>query len=131
MKRLLLLGMMSCAGWAQVPTQTPHPAAVKTGFTVKRDVVFARGTKGDLLADIYLPEKRQGKMPAVLQIHGGGWVNGTRGAMSPALEDMAAAGFVGEAGWRCTGCALMRRSTESIRRRLLLRGALRVESLPL
>jgi acetyl esterase/lipase len=96
MKRLLLLlSVMSCAGLAQVPTQTPHPMAVKTGFTVKKDVVFAKGTKGDLLADIYLPEKKQGKMPAVLHIHGGGWVNGMRATMSPALEDMAGAGFVG------------------------------------
>jgi acetyl esterase/lipase len=95
MKKLLLLGVMGCAAWAQVPTQTPHPMAVKTGFTVRKDVVFAKGTKGDLLADIYLPEKKQGKMPAVLHIHGGGWVNGTRATMSPALEDMAAAGFVG------------------------------------
>lgn len=80
---------------AQVPTQTPHPMAVKTGFTVKKDVVYGKGTKGDLLADIYLPEKKQEKMPAVLDIHGGGWLNGTRYTMSPATEDMAAAGFVG------------------------------------
>jgi acetyl esterase/lipase len=91
---LLLCGLAVSAG-AQVPTQTPHPMAVKTGFTVTKDVVYAKGTKGDLLADIYLPEKKQASMPAVLDIHGGGWINGTRYTMSPAMEDMAAAGFVG------------------------------------
>jgi acetyl esterase/lipase len=92
---VLLMAMAVVPAVAQVPTQTPHPMAVKTGFTVKKDVVYAKGTHGDLLADIYLPEKRQAKMPAVLHIHGGGWLNGTRASMSPALEDMAAAGFVG------------------------------------
>lgn len=91
----LLLWMLTVPVVAQVPTQTPHPMAVKTGFTAKKDVVYAKGTHGDLLADIYLPEKRQESAPAVLDIHGGGWINGTRYAMSPATEDMAAAGFVG------------------------------------
>jgi acetyl esterase/lipase len=69
--------------------------AVTTGFTVQKAVVYAQGVHGDLLADMYLPEKKQAMAPAVLHIHGGGWVNGTRYTMSPATEDMAAAGFVG------------------------------------
>ncbi len=52
--------------------------AVTSGFSVKKDVVYAKGTKGDLLADLYLPEKKQENAPAVLHIHGGGWINGTR-----------------------------------------------------
>jgi len=92
---VLLMAMAAAPVLAQVPTETPHPMAVKTGFTVKKDVVYGKGTKGDLLADVYIPEKKQAKMPAVLDIHGGGWVNGTRYTMSPAMEDMAAQGFVG------------------------------------
>jgi acetyl esterase/lipase len=91
----LLLWLLTTPLVAQVPTQTPHPMAVKTGFTMQKDVVYGKGTHGDLLADIYLPEKKQESMPAVLDIHGGGWVAGTRYTMSPATEDMAAAGFVG------------------------------------
>ena len=91
MRCVLLLCLVSVSAWGQAP----HPMAVTSGFSVKKDVVYAKGTKGDLLADLYLPEKRQENAPAVLHIHGGGWVNGTRYAMSPATEDMAAAGFVG------------------------------------
>lgn len=92
MKRIaLVLCLIASAAWSQAP----HPMAVTTGFTAQKDVVYAKGLHGDLLADIYLPEKKQELSPAVLHIHGGGWVNGTRYAMSPATEDMAAAGFVG------------------------------------
>ncbi len=90
-KFALLVCLFSQIAW----TQAPHPMAVTSGFTVKKDVAYAKGVKGDLLADIFLPEKKQENASAVLYIHGGGWINGDRYAMSPATEDMAAAGFVG------------------------------------
>ncbi|MDE1176567.1 MAG: alpha/beta hydrolase [Edaphobacter sp.] len=92
---ILLLGALAAPVLAQIPAGSPHPMAVKTGFTVQKDVVYGKGTNGDLVADIYLPQNKRENMPAVLDIHGGGWSHGTRHDMSPATEDMAAAGFVG------------------------------------
>jgi acetyl esterase/lipase len=92
MRKILLL---FCLLTPVALSQTPHPMAAKTGFTVQKAVVYSQGVHGNLLADIYLPEKKQTSAPAVLHIHGGGWVNGDRYAMSPATQDMAAAGFVG------------------------------------
>lgn len=89
------IGLFLCLASSVMWAQAPHPMAATSGFTVKKSVVYAQGVHGDLLADLYVPEPKREKMPAVLLIHGGGWLNGTRDAMSPANEDMAAAGFVG------------------------------------
>ncbi len=93
MKRFVLLLAVATSVGAQLPQQTPQ--STKAEFTVKKDVVYGKGTHGDLLANIYLPQKKQEKMPAVLLIRGGAWEHGTRDDMSPASDDMAAAGFVG------------------------------------
>lgn len=41
------------------------------------DIVYGSKEKWNLL-DIYLPKKRTGKVPTIINIHGGGWVYGTK-----------------------------------------------------
>lgn len=41
------------------------------------DIRYGRDPKYNLL-DIYLPEKRSGKLPVIVNFHGGGWVYGTK-----------------------------------------------------
>ena len=46
--------------------------------TMQRDVVFGTGGRRDLHCDVYRPPGSQGRAPAVLLVHGGGWRSGDR-----------------------------------------------------
>ena len=53
----------------------PLPAGVK----VERDLLFATHDGIDLKLDLYLPEiKSTDAVPAVIWVHGGGWLNGSK-----------------------------------------------------
>ncbi len=57
-------------------------------------VPFAQGESGPLLADMYLPQQ-QGRLPAILFIHGGGWTMGKRDSWDKLIVPFAARGYVG------------------------------------
>lgn len=69
----------------------------RPGVKVVRDVEFARVDGRPLLADFYLPTApASGPRPAVIQVHGGAWVVGSRREQGiPLLTHLAANGFVG------------------------------------
>ena len=46
--------------------------------TVEYDVVFGHGGGRDLKCNVYMPPQQGSARPAVLLIHGGGWVSGDR-----------------------------------------------------
>jgi acetyl esterase/lipase len=54
-------------------------AAAETGrVTVEHDVVFGTGGGRDLKCNVYVPPQPGAGRPAVLLVHGGGWVQGDR-----------------------------------------------------
>lgn len=55
---------------ADLPTEIPEVERIN-------DLSYGPDPKWHLL-DIYLPKKRQGKVPVIISIHGGGWVYGTK-----------------------------------------------------
>ncbi len=69
----------------------------RPGVKVVRGVEFARVDGRPLLADFYLPrDPATGPRPAVVQVHGGAWVLGSRREQGiPLLTHLAANGFVG------------------------------------
>ncbi|WP_354700457.1 esterase [Paraconexibacter sp. AEG42_29] len=69
----------------------------RPGVKVVRGVEFARVDGRPLLADFYLPDTPATKpRPAVVQVHGGAWVLGSRREQGiPLLTHLAANGFVG------------------------------------
>ncbi len=69
----------------------------RPGVRVVRGVEFARVDGRPLRADFYLPtEPADGPRPAVVQVHGGAWVVGSRHEQGiPLLTHLAANGFVG------------------------------------
>src|SRR5205823_333626 len=58
------------------------------------DVEFARPGGVALKADLALPNEGKGPFPAVVCLHGGGWVSGDRKQMSKTIEVLARRGYV-------------------------------------
>ncbi len=69
----------------------------REGVTRDRDIEFARAAGRILRLDVYRPTApAEGRRPAVLQIHGGGWVVGDKREQGiPLLSHLAANGWVG------------------------------------
>ena len=55
---------------AGLPTDIPE-------VTRHNDIQYGKDPKWNLL-DLYLPNGVSGKIPVIIQIHGGGWVYGTK-----------------------------------------------------
>jgi len=76
------------------PTSTPVELApgvvLKSGMQYGVDESDARTPE---LFDAYLPAPSEQRAPAVILIHGGGWVSGSRTDLAPEAARFAAAGF--------------------------------------
>jgi acetyl esterase/lipase len=73
------------------------PDAVPDGMRLTSGVVYGRGGDAELLMDIYRPERPAGpRVPAVVYIHGGAWVSGSRAEswVAPKLALFTTRGWV-------------------------------------
>ena len=85
------LGGLLCLGlfvWGMVPVSDAPTTRQE------KDVVFATAGDTTLLLDIAMPTQGAGPFPAVVCIHGGGWVVGERKEMAAALDVLARRGYV-------------------------------------
>ncbi len=57
------------------------------------NVIYKNIGNRNLVLDIFQPAEKE-KLPAVLMIHGGGWVSGVKSLLKPLAEKVAEAGFV-------------------------------------
>ncbi len=71
-----------------------QPAPTPPAPLVSRDVVFAQPGGVTLRLDLARPAEGQGPFPAVVCLHGGGWVGGDRRQMAQTVEALARRGFV-------------------------------------
>jgi acetyl esterase len=63
------------------------------GEPVQRDIEYGRAPNGPLLMDVSVPEGK-GPFPAVIIVHGGGWIGGDRQfSVEPLFTPLAHAGF--------------------------------------
>ncbi len=89
---------ITCAAWSQAtPATAPKPEIkVPDDINYEPDVVFGKGGTQDLHADIAYPKNASKPTPAVIYIHGGGWIGGTykTGSTGP-IFIMAKAGIFG------------------------------------
>jgi acetyl esterase/lipase len=67
----------------------------KPDIRLESDVVFARAGTTELKLDLAMPKEGEGPFPAVVCIHGGGWVGGDRKQMRHTIETLAEHGYVG------------------------------------
>jgi acetyl esterase/lipase len=74
-----------------VPGRTDEP---KSEIRVERGLVFGKGDGVELKLDLALPKEGEGPFPAVVCIHGGGWVGGNREQMTQTIEALARRGYV-------------------------------------
>ena len=75
----------------------PFPATAqerKREIRVETDVVFGKGGATELKLDLAMPKDGDGPFPAVVCIHGGGWVGGDRKQMKQTIETLAGRGYV-------------------------------------
>ena len=66
---------------------------VPKGISARRGLSYAPGDR-DALLDAFAPGNAQAPLPAVVWVHGGGFVAGTRADLSGYLQVLAARGFV-------------------------------------
>ncbi len=66
--------------------QTPAPSA-PVNYTTKSGIPYTQGALGPLKADAYIPNGT-GPFPAILFIHGGGWINGDRYQMIRLIKEL-------------------------------------------
>ena len=82
---------ISDAPGVTVPS-TSSPTTLPTGVTLQSGISYDSSSPSDLL-DAYLPKPSEVPAPAVVLIHGGGWVSGSRTDLSSEAARFAAAGF--------------------------------------
>lgn len=83
---VMIVGILSLLPMACVPQET-------SSIDVERDVVFGTGGIHELKLDLARPHG-EGLFPAILCLHGGGWVGGDRQQMEETIKVLAARGYV-------------------------------------
>lgn len=62
--------------------------------TVERDVPYCQPEGVQLLMDVYYPRSAEGRWPALVFIHGGGWTGGDKSRGGPEIAALRDAGFL-------------------------------------
>lgn len=62
--------------------------------TPQLDVVYAQYGDRKLLADLFVPNDKPGPLPALVIVHGGGWLNGDKTRFRALAQTLAARGYV-------------------------------------
>ncbi len=84
--------LLAAGSWCLVlaPASAQAPAEVRT----ETDVVFGKAGGRELKLDLAMPKEGDGPFPAVVCVHGGGWVGGDRKQMAATVQVLARRGFV-------------------------------------
>jgi acetyl esterase/lipase len=73
------------------PTLSQEVPETVEAFT---DLVYKKIQDRELKLDLYLPKNRPGLKPAVIVVHGGGWLKGSKEQFRPMAIELARRGFV-------------------------------------
>jgi acetyl esterase/lipase len=73
----LLLLALPVSALAQVNPTGANPTPNKDGIVMLHDVVYGQGGAQALHAEIAYPQSHAKQMPAIIYIHGGGWIGGS------------------------------------------------------
>ncbi|MGY8767936.1 MAG: SMP-30/gluconolactonase/LRE family protein [Pirellulales bacterium] len=79
----------------QSSDNTNRPATtLPDNVTPHLDVVYAQVGDRKLLADIFVPQKKNRALPAVVVVHGGGWLNSYKSKFRALAQELASRGYV-------------------------------------
>lgn len=90
---LIALGIVWAATLGALPN-TANAQAVRREIRVENDIVFGKGGATELKLDLAMPKEGEGPFPAIVCIHGGGWVSGDRKQLQKSIEALARRGYV-------------------------------------
>lgn len=91
----LTVAAVSFAGLAWLVTLFATASGVSDGdVQMEKGIVFGKGGERDLKLDLTRPKSSQGKMPALVFIHGGGWTGGNRESFHPFMLQFSKQGMV-------------------------------------
>ncbi len=79
---------------ALVAAAPPAGSAATQAVDVRNDVEYGTANGKRLMLDAYIPAAGEGRRPAVIMIHGGGWRVGDKASWQPEAERLAAKGWV-------------------------------------
>lgn len=87
----------SASPYPRIPLVLPFLAMRRPGVRYERGVEYARHGRLGLKLDVYRPAApAEGLRPAIVEVHGGGWIMGSRREQGiPLLTHLAANGWVG------------------------------------
>ena len=95
MKRLAIATLIALPLAAQNPKQNP-PFEPPPNVDIQKNLVYSTIGERQMHLDLYLPKNPSATpMPAVIYIHGGGWVNGNKTAFQRQAAYMATKGYAG------------------------------------
>lgn len=72
------------------PLNLEFPKNIK----VKKDLKYKTRNGKSLLADIYFPENSSQKDPAIILVHGGGWISGSKENEKFLAQELASKGYI-------------------------------------
>jgi len=72
-------------------------AQAPPGVSVEKDVTYGRAGGVDLKLDLAEPAASTGPVPAIMCIHGGAWMSGSKNDYDPTIRQFAAEGYVAAA----------------------------------
>jgi acetyl esterase/lipase len=75
---LLTMFLLVCVGFAQEGQQADPFFQLPGGLRVYKNLAYAPGENVRQKLDIYVPGKREGPLPLIVWIHGGGWIYGSK-----------------------------------------------------
>ncbi|MBC8354964.1 MAG: SMP-30/gluconolactonase/LRE family protein [Planctomycetes bacterium] len=70
------------------------PTTIPASIEAKLDIVFAQVADRKLLADVFQPASSAGPLPAIVVVHGGGWLNGDKSKFRALAIELAKRGYV-------------------------------------
>ncbi len=84
------LGVAAVLAWTGLATAQEARQPVQ----VERGLVYGKGGAAELQLDLAMPRGGPGPFPAIICIHGGGWVHGKRQDLSSTIEVLAGRRYV-------------------------------------
>jgi acetyl esterase/lipase len=92
---------MTVSGRPPEPSTEPSQAnstipatAIPEGISAQLDVAYAQYGPRKVLADLFIPQSPAGPKPAIVVVHGGGWLNGDKSKFRALAIRLAQQGFV-------------------------------------